>query len=71
MKLPNDLDARLRDEAARRGSTIADVTHDAIEAHLDTVPQRRLIGAKAGRSGVHDTARRIEDIIRQETGESS
>lgn len=70
VKLPNDLDARLRHEAARRGSTIAEVTREAIEAHLGVVGRRRLIGAKAGRSGLRDTARRIEDIIRQETRQS-
>ncbi|HYI12556.1 MAG TPA: ribbon-helix-helix protein, CopG family [Thermoanaerobaculia bacterium] len=65
MKLPNDLDAKLRDEAARRGSTIADVLREAIEAHVGGVAPRRLIAAKAGRSGWRDTARRIEEIIRQ------
>jgi predicted DNA-binding protein len=50
--LPNDLDARLRDEAARRGSTIAEVAREAIEVHLRSVT----------------TARQIEDIIRQEAG---
>lgn len=67
MKLPNDLDARLRHEADRRGITIAEVTREAIEAHLGHVARRRLIAAKAGRSGQRDTARRIEEIIRQET----
>lgn len=65
VKLPNDLDARLRHEAARRESTISDITREAIENHLGG-PTRRLIAAKAGRSGRHDTARRIEEIIRQE-----
>jgi predicted transcriptional regulator len=64
--LPDDLDAKLRHEAARRGSTIAEVTRAAIEAHVGRVARRRLIAAKAGRSGRHDTARRIEEIIRQE-----
>lgn len=67
VKLPNDLDARLRHEADRRGITIAEVTREAIEAHLGHVARRRLIAAKAGRSGHRDTARRIEEIIRQET----
>jgi hypothetical protein len=65
VKLPNNLDAKLRHEAARRGSTIADVTREA------GVARRKLIAAKAGRSGRHDTARRIEEIIRQEARRSA
>jgi predicted DNA-binding protein len=65
IKLPDDLDARLRHEAERRGSTIADVVREAIEAHGGGVAKRRLTAAKAGRSGSRDTARRIETIIRQ------
>jgi predicted DNA-binding protein len=71
VKLPNKLDARLRHEAARRGVTIGEVTREAIEAHLGPDKRRRLIAAKAGRSGRRDTAQRIEEIIRQETRESS
>ena len=70
VKLPNDLDEKLRHEAARRGSTISDVTREAIEAHVGAGPRRRLIAAKAGRSGQRDTARRIEEIIRQEVRRS-
>jgi len=64
VKLPDDLDARLRHEASRRGTTIAEITREAIEAHLGG--GRRLIAAKAGRSGRRGTARRIEEIIRRE-----
>ena len=70
VKLPDDLDAKLRLEAERRGSTISEVTREAIEAYLGTGPKRRLIAAKAGRSGYRHTARRIEEIIRQEIGRS-
>lgn len=70
MKLPNDLDAKLRHEAERRGSTIADITREAIEAHVGGTERRRLIAAKAGKSGRSDTARRIEEIIRQEARRS-
>lgn len=69
VKLPNDLDARLRHEAARRDSTISEVTREAIEKYLGGT-KRRLIAAKAGRSGRRDTARRIEEIIREEAGGS-
>lgn len=65
VKLPDDLDARLRHEAARRGSTVSKITREAIEAHLGG-SRRRLMGAKAGRSGNRDTARKIEQILRRE-----
>jgi len=66
VKLPDDVDAKLRHEASRRGTTIAEITREAIEAHLGGGGRRRLIAAKAGRSGRRDTARRIEEIIRRE-----
>ena len=70
VKLPDDLDARLRHEAARRQSTVSEITRDAIENHLGRRVRRKLIAAKAGRSGSHDTARRIEEIIRVEARRS-
>ena len=67
VKLPDELDARLRHEAARRGLTISELTREAIEAHLGAAPGRRkLIAAAAGRSGSHDVAARIEEILRDE-----
>jgi predicted transcriptional regulator len=68
VKLPDDVDARLRHEAARRQTTISEITREAIEAYLGGGGRRRLIAAKAGRSGRRDTARRIEEIIRREFG---
>lgn len=65
VKLPDELDARLRYEAARRGSTVSEVTREAIESHLGG-SRRQLIAAKAGRSGRRDTARKIEQILRRE-----
>jgi len=70
VKLPDDLDARLRHEAQRRGSTIAEVTRAALEAHLGTGERRRFDAAAAGRSGQSDISERIEEIIRAE-GDSS
>ena len=63
VKLPNDLDARLRHEAARRGMTISELTREAIEVHLGG---RRLLPAGAGRSGRADVSERIEEILRAE-----
>jgi hypothetical protein len=70
VKLPEDLDAKLRHEAARRQTTVAEITREAIESHLGGRVRRKLIAAKAGRSGSRHTARRIEEIIREEARKS-
>jgi predicted transcriptional regulator len=63
VKLPDDLDARLRHEAARRNLTISELTREAIERHLGG---RRLLAAGAGRSGHADISERIEEILQAE-----
>ena len=68
VKLPPDLDARLRHEAARRNITISELTREAIETHL--VPARRLGAAAAGRSGQSDISERIEEILAREASPS-
>jgi predicted transcriptional regulator len=55
IKLPDQLDARLRHEAERRGITISELTREAIEAHLSPEPSRRvLLSAASGSSGEAD-----------------
>ena len=66
MKLPDDLDARLRHEAERRGVTVADLAREAIAAYLGAGARRHLQAAKAGRSGLSDVSDRIEEILAQE-----
>lgn len=67
VKLPDELDARLRHEAERSGKTLSEVTREAIEAHLGAkTGRRRLHAAKAGASGHHDVSERIEEILRAE-----
>ena len=67
VKLPDELDARLRHEAALRHTTVAEVTREAIETHLGARKGRRhLIAAAAGRSGASDVSERIEEILRAE-----
>jgi predicted transcriptional regulator len=69
IKLPDELDARLRLEATRRGMTISEVTREAIESHLGGRPaRRRLLAAGAGRSGRSDISERIEELLREEWG---
>ena len=70
VKLPDDLDARLRHEAQRRGVTIAEVTRDALDEHLGSGKRRRLGAAAAGRSGRSDVSVRIEEILHAEADPS-
>jgi predicted transcriptional regulator len=69
VKLPDELDARLRHEAQRRGVTIAEVTRTALEEHLGS-GRRRLQARAAGRSGRSDISERIEEIISAESARS-
>jgi hypothetical protein len=64
VKLPDDLDARLRHEAERRGIAVSELTREAIETHLVGQPGRRL--GTPGRSGRSDISQRIEEILRSE-----
>ncbi len=64
IKLPEDLDARLRHEAQRRDMTISELSREAIETHLGR--SRRLGAAAAGRSGRDDISERIEEILASE-----
>ena len=67
VKLPDDLDARLRHEAQRRGTTVSELTREAIEAHLGgNRRRRRLLAASAGGSGRSDISERIEEILADE-----
>lgn len=67
VKLPDDLDARLRHEAKRRGTTVSELTREAIEAHLGGArTRRRLFAAAAGSSGRSDISERIEEILATE-----
>jgi predicted transcriptional regulator len=68
VKLPDELDARLRHEAARRGMTISELTREAVETHLAAGRgrRRRLLAAAAGRSGHSDVSDRIEEILAAE-----
>jgi len=69
VKLPDALDARLRHEAKRRGTTIADINREALEAYLGAPSSRRRLGAAgAGRSGSSDVSERIEEILAAEVG---
>jgi predicted transcriptional regulator len=70
IKLSDELDSRLRHEAKRRGSTIAEVTRDALSAHLGVSARRKLGAAAAGRSGRSDISEQIEELISAEAKRS-
>jgi predicted transcriptional regulator len=71
IKLSDDLDARLRNEAERRQTTISEITREAIEAHLGVRKGRRKFhGAGAGASGRSDVSERIGEILTAEFGSS-
>lgn len=72
LKIPAELDARLRHEAQRRGVTISQISREALEAHLGpgTGSGRRPLGAAgAGRSGRSDISERIEEILAAEVAQ--
>lgn len=73
VKLPDELDARLRHESQRRGRTVSELTREAIDQYLggsDQRGKRRLLAAAAGRSGYQDVSERIEEILAEEIGTS-
>jgi len=67
VKIPEELDARLRHEAERRGITVSELTREAIETLLGGSRGGRRLGAP-GRSGRNDISKRIEEILRSELG---
>ncbi|HSJ20992.1 MAG TPA: CopG family transcriptional regulator [Nocardioidaceae bacterium] len=72
VKLSEDIDARLRHEARRRGMNVSALTREAIEAHLGgrhTEHSRRDLLA-AGASGHDDISERIEEILASEAATS-
>jgi predicted DNA-binding protein len=67
VQLPDDLDARLRDEAQERGTTIAEITRAALEEHLRSSADHRLDEAVSDRSGPWDFSEHIALIIAAES----
>ncbi len=63
MKLPEDLDAKLRLEAARRGMTVSALTREAIESHLHGGRRRTLHSAASFRSANGDLSTRVDEIF--------
>ncbi len=66
VKISDELDARLRHEAERRGRTVSELTREALEQYLVVRPRRHLGAAAAGASGRDDVSERIEEILASE-----
>jgi hypothetical protein len=61
--LPEELDARLRTEARRRGVTVAELVREAVQARFGQARKRRLSFVAVGDGGPpHDTSERIEEL---------
>lgn len=66
VKLPDEVDAKLRHEAQRRGITVSELTREAIERHLGGRDRRLRAAGGAGRSGRDDISERIEELLAAE-----
>ncbi len=63
--IPDEVDAKLRHLAQVRGTTVSELTREALEQY---VGPRRLRAAGAGDSGRSDVSARIEEILTRELG---
>jgi Ribbon-helix-helix protein, copG family len=62
--LPDDIDARLRLEARRRGSSIADVAREAIDRQLPPGPtEGRLSFFSVGDGSPPDASERVDKLV--------
>lgn len=62
--IPDELDARLRLEAARRGVSLAEVSREALEAYL--APQmapRSLLFFSVGDGAPDDVSERVDEFV--------
>ena len=65
VKLPDEVDARLRKEAELRGTTVSSLVREAIETELGLRPRQtpRLSFTGLFASGHTDTSRRVDEIL--------
>lgn len=61
--LPEDVDARLRLEARRRGTSVAEVAREAIEKQLPAQPDGRLSFFAVGDGSPRDASERVEELV--------
>ena len=64
--LPEEVDARLRREARRRGASIADVAREVLDAHLPPSPaEGRLSFFAIGEGDPADASERVDELVSQ------
>ena len=62
--LPDEVDARLRLEARRRGVPVAEIVREAVDRHLPAPePGRRLAFFAVGEGGPEDASERVDEIV--------
>ena len=69
IKIPDELDARLRNEAARRNITVSELVREALQKHLgpNRASLKRLVGILDGGMAPDDN-RSIRELIDQGWG---
>lgn len=61
--LPDEMEARLRREARRRQTSMAEIAREALTAYLPPPTEGRLSFTAIGESEEDDTAARAEEIV--------
>lgn len=61
--LPDDLLTRLRHEAKRRGTSVAQVVRTAVERELAAPKRRELSIFAIGSSGMPDLSERVDELL--------
>jgi predicted transcriptional regulator len=67
IKLPDEVDAKLRFEAEVRGITISELTREAIETHLGMRGRQRFLkGLGSGESDGSGIASGVDEVLEEE-----
>lgn len=61
--LPDEIDVRLRLEARRRGTSVAEVAREAIEKQLPPQPDGRLSFFAIGEGSPMDASERVDELV--------
>jgi len=62
--LPDEVDARVRLEARRRGVSIAEVAREAIEQHVPPLPEKGALSFfGVGKGGPADVSERVDEFV--------
>lgn len=61
--LPEEVEARLRFEAKRRGTSIAEVVREAVEMHLPAPGEGALSFSAIGEGSPPDASERVDEFV--------